>query len=300
MVSKLYLKHSGAWKEPTQPYVKQAGVWVPAKEVWANQSGTWHKHWPPTFSVRVLMIAGGGGVSNNLSGGGAGGVLHGPLNLPIGTPIAYTVGSGGGRETNGQNTTLKVGTTTYTAFGGGGGRQRAPAHDGGSGGSSDPSPSGGFTGGKSIQTTQGTLTGYGHGSPHVSGTASAADCSTAGGGAGGEPTPNSNMGLMAFPVQYALGGKPITLEGHEVASGGSRFATAGGAGYWHNHGRGGIAPGQAYYQSVSRTGWGDGGSGDIGSGNGGPGRLIVITSVATKIFTPGSGTFVINPTGTIT
>lgn len=247
-------------------------------------------------NVTFLAIGGGGGAgtqTNTATGaGGAGGVLHGTISVPEGTYSA-TIGNGGSADSNGGDTTFTIGSTTYTAYGGGGGgagNSGAGAVNGRSGGSGGGGGAGG-SGGASIQTSMGGLTGYGN-AGDAAGTPSSADSSAGGGGAGSAAIPGSHANKGSFPVQFGMGGDPITLSGYEVAGGGQMVT---GAGNWYNAGARGISPSQAYSAPGSSTGYGDGGS--LSGSSGSAGRLIIIGTNTKNM--SASGSFTVNADGSI-
>jgi hypothetical protein len=128
-----------------------------------------------------LLVGGGGGGGLNGGGGGAGGVLRPGVDaiLKPGEMVALLVGAGGAGAppgnigTNGCNTTLTIGGTTYTAFGGGRGGGNVINYSGASGGS----------GGGSFYTGAGGAGVDGQG--HAGGTDSVSNSSGGGGGIGG-------------------------------------------------------------------------------------------------------------------
>jgi len=89
-----------------------------------------------SFIAEYLIVAGGGGLGagaqfSNSAAGGAGGLLQGTRTLAAGATVGITVGAGGVRGQNGQNSVFDG----LTAVGGGrGGTGHTPGASGGSGG----------------------------------------------------------------------------------------------------------------------------------------------------------------------
>jgi hypothetical protein len=128
----------------------------------------------------IVIIAGGGGGASSTTayggGGGAGGVLELLKKVSPGT-YAISIGSAGQNGTslfadgsNGGNTTLTIGSTTFTAVGGAGGAIHQPksggSGGGGGGGNNIAYPDGGATAGQgheggSIKQGYGTWSGGG-------------------------------------------------------------------------------------------------------------------------------------------
>ena len=123
---------------------------------------------PPTLTMNVLIIAGGGAGGPSIgAGGGAGGVLEGTLIVSLPYTSTVTIGAGaptGAEATNGSNTVC----FGVTAIGGGGARSWTDANGanagnaGGSGGGGAGNRGGTSAGGAATQTSQGGLTGYGN------------------------------------------------------------------------------------------------------------------------------------------
>ena len=253
---------------------------------------------PGTRVIDALLVGGGGAGGRNANGtfdggaggGGAGGYLSQTCLSVFGnTPYPATIGAGGTVPANanpgqpggsGNNSTLVIGSTTYTAGlgGGGGGTEPAPSADGvsaplgsgGGGGSSDgpltPGSGGsggpqGNAGGPTSSSTQ-NYAGGGGGGANAAGTASA-DSPNANGGAGGAGTANSISGSC---VTYAGGG----------GGGGNTSGGAGGAGGGGTGGR--TASSTDGTAGTANTGGGGGGAGRASAANaanGGSGVVIV-------------------------
>lgn len=266
-----------------------------------------------TFSFDVLLVAGGGGHGTGANGrasggGGAGGVLHGTLQLPAGT-YAYSIGSGGAtaqssstRSANGGDTTFTVGTVTFTAVGGGGGACSADGNtnntggNGGSGGGGAAGGSGGSGTQANATSEYGNLTGYGN-DGDTGGTSSSVDASAAGGGAGSDAIPASHENKGTFPVQFGLGGDPITLSvngtSYEVAGGGQRSYASN---LWANRGLRGIDANQAFSSGGSSTTYGDGGTESAGSA----GVFIIGGTTQSNIVKTSGSSITVAADGTIT
>lgn len=266
------------------------------------------------FEFDVLLVAGGGGGGSSGSGrsnggGGAGGVLHGTLLLPVGT-YTYSIGSGGAtrpassaRADSGTDTTLTFGGVTYTALGGGGGgcaQDYNHPNSGANGGSGGGGASGGAGGsGTQANVTDefGTLTGYGNDGDSAGGSTSV-DSKAGGGGAGSDAIPGSHENKGSFPVQFGLGGDPISLSvngtTYNVAGGGQTWTTAS---QWTNRGLRSISPSQTYSSSGSTDGYGDGGDNAASGSNG---VVIIGGTTQSNIIKTSGTTFTINADGTIT
>jgi hypothetical protein len=237
----------------------------------------------------LLIGGGGGGASGVYTGGGAGGVLHGTISVVPNT-YSVTIGNGGGASANGGNSSFTIDGFTYTAYGGGYGAAASGGAGGagGSGGGGNPFAG---AGGSTTQTSMGGLTGYGNNGGNA-GVHSSFDSQTGGGGAGSAAIPCGSVNAPSFPVQYGLGGNPITLSGYNVAAGGN---AANIPSYWANYGANGIDPSQTYRNGNSTTTYGDGGVGN--SGGGYNGRLIIIGTNTKNMGS--SGSFTVNPDGSI-
>lgn len=266
------------------------------------------------IEFEVLLVAGGGGGGSSGSGrsnggGGAGGVLHGTLLLPVGS-YTYSIGSGGSaqpasaaRSDSGGDTTLTFDGVTYTAIGGGGGgcaqdyNHPNNGADGGSGGGGASGGAGGTGTQADVTEEFGTLTGYGN-DGDAGGVPTSVDSKSGGGGAGSDAIPASHENKSSFPVQFGLGGDPISLSvngtSYNVAGGGQTYS---GSGNWTNRGLRSISPSQTYSNGGSTDGYGDGGgSGSAGSN----GVLIIGGATQSNIIKTSGTTFTINADGTIT
>lgn len=163
----------------------------------------------PAVNFQALIIAAGGGCGgdpNFSPGGGAGGMLEGPITLSPGQTFTISVSS--------DSTISGPFGPNITALAGGGGGQ-FEGGPGGSGGGAGFWGWGTYTGGTATQTPQprpnATLTGYGnpgYGGPYPG-------SGMGGGGAGGggpTTTPAKNGGagrsnsITGSPVTYSVGG----------------------------------------------------------------------------------------------
>ena len=265
-------------------------------------------------SAEILLVGGGGssgGYSNGGAGGGGGGggVLFGTATLSLGTAYSVSVGSGATATAaypgaQGNNTTITLAGTTYTAFGGGGGSNSS---SGGSGGGSFQGST--PTRNSPTQTTQSPFTGYG--SPGGAG-GSGGSGAGAGGGGGGASGAGAD-GYATFPFGcngFGGNGGPgfySTITGANIAYGGG-----GGGGSEGLCGRGGVGGGgngwshcmgsgygwSSTQPGVANTGGGAGGSGGSGGtngsgANGGSGVIIIAypSNQLGNIVTTGTLTF---------
>jgi len=163
-----------------------------------------------TIQANILVVGGGGGSGGSLgAGGGGGSVFEGATTIPIGTPISFNVGSGGGLGNNGassgfQNNNANGGFAGTLKTGGasgnnnsGGGMEFADSGTGGGGGATGAGGQGyghatggtsvGGAGGAGYTTTivnTGTVYGAGGGgwAPDVSGSGGTGQANAGGGG----------------------------------------------------------------------------------------------------------------------
>lgn len=195
----------------------------------------------------ILIVAGGGSggqhtTTNANGGGGGGGVLYG-TTVELVSTTNYTVSVGAGAATNNSNSNGARGTNSfianYVAIGGGGGRgsgvnYSGSANDGGSGGGYAYPNGGSGQGGNSLQTSIGSMTGYGN-----PGSSSAATWT--GGGGGGAGTAGVD-GWLAAPGGNGGQGLPFSITGTQKyyaggGGGGGNSSERAGDGY-HGGGRG--------------------------------------------------------------
>lgn len=193
--------------------------------------------------VDYLVVAGGGGGGGQRisgyggSGGGAGGVLQGSINLTTGK-FDIVVGSGGAKESNGEDSRL---SNFAVALGGGGGA-----------GPESTTPKSGGSGGGGIP-----LYGPASGTPgqgHPGGLAS----TQAGGGGGGAGQAGGNGGPDARDAGDGGAGLASDITGATMYYGGGGGASNGNGGTGGKVSNGGIGGG------------GDGMSGSKPGGNGTP------------------------------
>lgn len=201
-----------------------------------------------------LLVGGGGGGGLNGGGGGAGGVLRPGVDaiLKPGEMVALLVGAGGAGAppnsigTNGCNTTLTIGGTTYTAFGGGYGGGNVIDYSGASGGS----------GGGSFLTGKGGAGVEGQG--HEGATDSVSKSAGGGGGAGHAGYATDEMDGEINKSRCGGDGIASCITGVEVYYGG------GGGGIGGLGGLGGGGDGH----SVASPGHGSDGTDGLGGGGG--------------------------------
>lgn len=166
----------------------------------ANEDGAATSEPAVPYTAKVLIVAGGGGglKGAGVGGAGGGGVLEGDLTVTPGDSATVTVGGGGAAHTGGYGSTtdnassqgsdssVQIGSTTYTAFGGGRpGHSTTVGYNGGSGGGGGGAGSNGTykVGGDATQTSATPLTGYGNDGGDATGNASGYT-GAGGGGAG--------------------------------------------------------------------------------------------------------------------
>jgi hypothetical protein len=238
---------------------------------------------PGSSTVDYLVVAGGGGGGGNPGNGGGGGSGGFRTNFPsscAGVPVtaqAYpiTVGAGGARQTNGNNSIFSTITSTAGGSGapgglggggtgnsggsggGGGGTNPGPGGAGGSGNSPPTSPSQGNNGGAGAG---GITAGGGGGAGAVGGNSNGTV-----GGNGGNGTANS---ITGSPVTYAGGGGGGIWNG-VTGPGGTGGSGGGGNGPIPPAGADGVA-------AVANTGGGGGGGGTSGAGAAGGSGIVVI------------------------
>ena len=234
-------------------------------------------------AVNALVVAGGGGGGGDspgsfAGGGGGGGLIYRPA-FPVtpGGSVSYTVGSGGGNTSNGQDSVFG----TLTAKGGGhGGRPGGPnnANPGGSGGGSGEGGNG--SGGDGIQPQQPSDSGtYGFGNRGGHKQGPYGNSSAGGGGAGavgGNPSGSHQGGPGGAGKQYAISGSQVYYAG---GGGGGGYPQAGGNGGTAGNGGGtggaGYQGANAQDATANRGGGGGGGAGGANGGNGGSGIVVV-------------------------
>ena len=257
-------------------------------------------------SMDYLIVAGGAG-STSVAGAGAGGFRTSfpggtQLEFENGTPYTVTVGSGGGSDAKGQNSTFQYGTSqSILASGGGLGNEpttspSVPDKDGGSGGggSSAPGSNPGGEGGQGnvggFSPPEGNDGANGAHFPAVMGGING------GGGGGGANEAGTKTALPVGPNSAKGGdGSPSTINGSDVTraggggagmSGGPNGGAPGGGGIGGAGGGGGGNQGPMAGQSgQANTGGGAGGGGDGGhsAATGGSGVVIFRAPSATTL-----------------
>lgn len=297
------IQEQNYWQRLQEWPYKQAAVKATGGNVNALQPGNGYVYHtftsPGTLSttefitgLEILSVGGGGGNNTQISGGGGGGgMLYGSLNVPSGTPFSISLGTGGGNQSNGTNTTITAPGGTFTAYGGGYGggyafhlpgptRYGTPGGCGGGQGGAWP----GYPNGQTATSTQtpmaspyGTLTGYGN----PGGVGSPGPYSASGGGgtgaAGGSYSPTSNTGgTGGNGRQYTAFTGPLIgvpalapLNGYYGGGGGGNAypeVTSGGIG---GLGGGGNAYGPASYPTNNAAGVTNSGGGSGGGPYGG-------------------------------
>lgn len=282
-----------------------------------------------TFSCNVaisefdmLIIGGGGGGNTNpphnggTSGGGAGGFIyvsnnptedtnypaqgntqsatHSSASIVADAPYTITIGSGGGAQTKGGNTSV-VGTPfSYYAEGGGAGTFPGTDKDGGSGGGAYGAPIGlansvitqGNPG--NIATVAGGYAGGGGGGAGGPGS-QYPDTNPAGSADGGTPNPAARKNAGGDGLDMSIGG---SLKTYAAGGGG---AGRGSWGYGGSNGIGGSGVGKP--ASYSSDGTAARGSGGAGLGNNGAGGVVIIrlagqVTTSTSTETPNFGGFI--------
>jgi hypothetical protein len=253
---------------------------------------------PVSYSLEMLVIAGGGGgggepgSTGSGGGGGAGGYRTSTQSVSIGTAITVTVGDGGagsrGSGANGSDSSISgSGLTTITSAGGGGG---ANANSGivglnggsGGGGSANGTATAAGGSGDTPATTPSQGNDGSDGAP--------ASAAGAGGGAGA-------VGGTASPAVAGNGGVGIanTITGSSVFyAGGGGGSCEGGTNGSGGNGGGGAGSSVTGVAGTVNTGGGGGGAWQDGSGTGGAGgKGVVILSMPDADY---SGTTTGSPT----
>lgn len=211
--------------------------------------------------VQYLVVAGGGGGGGYVGGGGgAGGFRTGTMN--VSGDINLKVGSGGGQNTNGNNSIF--GTITSTGGGFGGSYNNISPNPGGSGGGGVYNARNGAA---SLPVTD-PVQGYAGGNP--SGVSSAG-----GGGAGGLGGNGKGSGGYNYTAGDGGIGRQSDITGVSLY-----YAGGGGAGGYNSYpnGTGGQGGGGNGGGGNGTNGLGGGGGGsyyNTGGGSGGSGVVII-------------------------
>jgi hypothetical protein len=242
---------------------------------------------PGTRIIDATIVAGGGsGGRADIGGGaGAGGVLC-QTSIPVSSPFEITIGGGGNsinsptlsQGNTGTNSTLVVGSTTYTANGGGsgGGASSFVPSPGGAGGSGGGAGNAGGCGGAGVcgQGNNGAPRGAGNGGGGGGGAGSAGSSNPGSGSNGG-------AGGNGKDVSPLYPGASLTNSGvFAGGGGGSGDGPGGGAGGAGGPGGGGVGSGPSTPTAGSGTTntGGGGGAGENTRGNsgaGGSGTVVV-------------------------
>lgn len=253
----------------------------------------------PSYTVDVLVVAGGGGGTRGTGTGGcgAGGYLEGTMSLEKNTSYTVTIGAGGARAAsanllgnNGSNTVFNGATALgggYGALNGGG--QGSNGGSGGGGGGAGVNGSG-RAGGDSTQTNSGGLTGYGNDGSDSYNYSSY----TGSGGGGAGAAGNANSGTTGGA---GGAGRTWSVDSTTYAGGGGGGTESGTAG---SGGSGGGGNGSVYNNGSSKsgtanTGGGAGGDGGNTSGAAEGGSGVVKLRILTTDY---SGTSTGSPTVT--
>ena len=234
-----------------------------------------------TGTANILVAGGGGGAGNSGpgdGGGGGGGVLYiASQSLASGTPVTFSVGSGGTSNNNGGTTTF---TATNVPGGGGGGAytrqsgQNGAAGGGGSGrGGGAPAPQGAPGSGTyaSSQNTSGTTAG-----PFSGGTGNSSyyDGGGGGGGAGGAGQAGGQSTSFASNYGgYGGAGVQFSISGLNVYYGGGGGGGGNGGSAQDGYNIGGVGGGQSAAKGssggIGGTALISGSAGINGTGQGG-------------------------------
>ena len=273
--------------------------WIP------NTDGAVALETPQTYSVEMLVIAGGGAGAGDDSGAhsggaGAGGYRTSTQSVTGGVTYTVTVGDGGATGnigTSGSNSSVSgTGITTITSAGGGRGANSADglALAGGSGGGGAGSTNGTGKAGNTPSTTPSQGNDGGN-SNHASGNYATGG----GGGAGGAGTNGGSGGGSGSIGGYGGAGTASSITGSSVTRAG------GGGGGCYPDGPGGPGPGgaggggaggssaNATAGTVNTGGGGGGANGNGGHTGGAGGKGVVILSMPDADY---SGTTTGSPT----
>ena len=254
-------------------------------------------------SIKYLVVAGGGSVGKDYSGGGGAGgvrgsydvtgggaVLESALATTPGASLTVSVGDGGAAQVTANNPGNQGSNSvfgTITSTGGGYSGYRSDGGNGGSGGGGgDYKASGSWSGGSASPSGQGYAGGSGDASNIGGITGGGGGAGAVGVGAGSSPSYNVCNGGIG--VQSSITGTATYYGG-----GGGCGTSAANAAFKGTGGLGGGGNGAAY-PSVGQAGTnglgGGAGGGGNGGGKGGSGVVIIIfsTSSPTPIasFTP--------------
>ena len=234
---------------------------------------------PQTFSLEMLVVAGGGGSGEDQGGGGGGGGYRTSTQTVTAnsTVLTVTVGDGGATKTAGSDSSISgSGLTTITSTGGGrgGGTGQATGGDGGSGGGgsgngelSNPNPVAGGSGNTpSTSPSQGEDGGDGNGSPG----------NRTGGGGGGAGAAGSNGNTAGTAGGNGGDGTSNSITGSGVYYAGGGGGAKQNAGSFGTGGQGGGGAGTQTTGTAGGTNLGGGAGGTTGTGSGAAGGKGVI------------------------
>lgn len=241
---------------------------------WVNTTGV------TAFDLAAVGGGGGAGFGSLGGGGGAGRLIvsNSTINVDSNSVVIITVGAGGAGGfntnqtywtlgTNGDSTSIKIGSNTYTAVGGGGGGGGAntpPATTGSGGGGRGTNNDAGATAGAS------TVTGF-----TTYANAGAGGSSNIGGGGGGGAGTAGGKNCDGSNAANKTGGCGRTVWGIQLAGGGGGWASGSvAAGYG-----GGAALGGYTTLVGSGTPGVDGTGGGGGGGNRGGSGIVLIRFV---------------------
>lgn len=272
-----------------------------SNKMFVGEGSYWRQYSTSTInpSVEMLIVAGGGGGQSG--GGGAGGLLYygsetpktpngTAVELSLGNTYTVTVGTGGGRATNGTNSSVVGGGINYVAIGGGSGANGGGAAIG-SGYAGNAGGSGGGGGGNTAVGSNSLTGGAGtSGQGNNGGAGYEAGNSPAGGGGGaggvgGNATNNSTSGANS-----ATGGAGLAYS----ITGASVIYAAGGGGGSHNAGYGAGGSNNTGGQGAINSGVPTTPVANTGSGGGGGGYTNVN---AATISNGADGVVIIRSTG---
>jgi hypothetical protein len=234
--------------------------------------GTFNTVVPIPGADILLVGGGGGGGGHHEGGGGAGGMIELPNNTIPANPYSISIGSGGGSDTNGQNTT----GFGQTANGGGAsvGYSGGTANAGGSGGGGPAPGSGGSSNQGGVSSP---WTGNAYGNSGGNGTGGPPHAGGGGGGAGG-------AGASGSPGNGGQGGsgrQNVYYDGtndyYAAGGGGGGWDAAAGVGGTGGGGNGSQRNNQSTAPNATGIGCGGGGNGGQGlTGGSGSAGIVVI------------------------
>ena len=220
------------------------------------------------LNVELLIVAGGGGGGESRGGGGgAGGLIYNSSYYLTAGTYPVVVGTGGGNNVNGTNSSFD----SYDAMGGGRGGGEAGygvAKTGANGGS----------GGGAIENTAIGVGIVGQGYNGASGLSAGTYLGGGGGGAGGEGVAGTSGGTGGIGLEYNINGSDQYYAGGGGAGGNTAFGVGG-----SSIGGDGSDSGTAT-DGVANTGSGGGGGAGSPRGDGGSGADgIVIIRYLTNV-----------------